>query len=59
MPGEVAKLAELSQQVPTESPAMQAQGPRPRNLRRRLSSQMIEEMVTRYTGGRENTRAQP
>lgn len=50
-PEAVAKLAHLSRQMPAESPANEMQPPRPRNLRRRLTPQAIEEIVTRYTAG--------
>lgn len=50
-PEGVAKLAQLSRQMPAETPAMETQPTRPRNLRRRLTPQMIEEIVPRYSAG--------
>lgn len=50
-PIEVAKLAQLSRTAPTEPPAKEKHAAPPRNLRRRLSPQAIEELVARYTAG--------
>jgi len=50
-PDAVAKLAHLAHKMPAESPARETHPSRPRNLRRRLTPQVIEEIVTRYTAG--------
>ena len=50
-PGEVAKLAQLSRTVPPETIAREKQAAPPRNLRRRLSPQAIDELKARYTPG--------
>lgn len=50
VPDVVAKLAQMSRQLPAEKPAMETP-PKPRNLRRRLTPQMINEIVARYTAG--------
>ena len=48
-PGEVAKLAHLSRTVPPEPSAKEKHAAPPRNLRRRLSPQAIEDLIARYT----------
>jgi AraC-like DNA-binding protein len=50
-PGEVAKLAQLSREIQPEPPAKEKQAAPPRNLRRRLSPQAIDELIARYTAG--------
>lgn len=50
-PEVVAKLAHLLRQMPAEMCAKEKQPPKPRSLRRRLTPQVIEELVARYTAG--------
>ncbi len=49
---EVAKLAQLSRQIQPEASVKKKHAAPPRNLRRRLSPQAIEELVARYTAGK-------
>lgn len=50
-PGELARLAQESREVQTESVPAETQEASVRSLRRRLSPQQIQELVARYNAG--------
>jgi AraC-like DNA-binding protein len=52
-PGEVAKLAQLSRGIQSETTSKGKQEAPHRSLRRRLAPQAIEELVARYSAGEE------